>query len=74
MTDTEIELLNFGNRIKELREQKNMTLLKLAERAGLSIYELTEIEAGKIDVFFTTMDDISQGLDISLKEFFEYHA
>ncbi len=51
---TEI-LTEFGNRVKTLRLSENMTQKELAERAGLSVRTLVNMESGKETSFSTVI-------------------
>jgi len=40
-------LLEVGKRVKEIRLQKRLTQREVAERAGVSLFTMTQIEKGK---------------------------
>lgn len=60
-----------GNRIKELREEKNLTMEKLAYESGVSKGGLSEIERGIKEARLSTLLKITDRLEISLKDFFD---
>lgn len=62
--------MNVGERIKYLREQKNITVNKLANLAGVSQSYLREIELGNKQPTVEYLEYICWALNISLKEFF----
>lgn len=62
--------MNVGERIKELREQQNITVNKLANIAGVSQSYLREIELGLKQPTVEYLEYICFGLKISLQEFF----
>lgn len=62
--------MNVGERIKYFREQKSITVNKLANLAGVSQSYLREIELGKKQPTVEYLEYICWALDISLKEFF----
>ena len=62
--------MNVGERIKYFREQKSITVNKLANLAGVSQSYLREIELGKKQPTIEYLEYICWALDISLKEFF----
>lgn len=62
--------MNVGERIKNLREQQNITVNKLANLAGVSQSYLREIELGLKQPTVEYLEYICFGLKISLKEFF----
>ncbi|CAN7756184.1 helix-turn-helix transcriptional regulator [Paenibacillus sp. LjRoot153] len=53
----------FHNRLKELRQQQNLTLRKLGEKAGISYSILNSIENGRI----IPSKDVALALAIALK-------
>lgn len=62
--------MNVGERIKYFREQKSITVNKLANIAGVSQSYLREIELGNKQPTIEYLEYICWALDISLKEFF----
>ena len=46
--------------IRELRQNRNLTLQALAERAGLSVSYLSEIELGKKQPSLETIDRLAK--------------
>ena len=58
------------NRVKEIRQRKNLTLQKLAKKAGIGKSTLSEIERGVHTPSFETMIRISKALGVSLDELF----
>jgi transcriptional regulator with XRE-family HTH domain len=61
-----------GSRIKSLREQKGLTIEKLAYENDLAKGNLSEIEKGFVDPKFSTLERIADGLGISLKELINF--
>jgi transcriptional regulator with XRE-family HTH domain len=61
-----------GHRIKSLRKKKGLTIEKLAYENDLAKGNLSEIEKGKIDPKLSTLEKIADGLEISLKELFDF--
>ncbi len=61
-----------GMRIKQLREQKGLTIEKLAYENDLAKGNLSEIEKGLIDPRLSTLEKIAKGLDVKLKELLDY--
>lgn len=62
--------MNVGERIKYFREQKNISVNKLANLAGVSQSYLREIELGNKQPTVEYLEYICWALNISLKEFF----
>ncbi len=63
--------MNVGERIKSLREKKNITVNKLANLAGISQSYLREIELGNKQPTVEYLEYICAALNISLKDFFK---
>jgi len=61
-----------GQRIKALRKQKGLTIEKLAYENDLAKGNLSEIEKGAINPKLSTLEKIAAGLEISLKELFDF--
>ncbi len=62
--------MNVGERIKCFREQKKITVNKLANISGISQSYLREIELGLKQPTVEYLEYICFGLGISLQEFF----
>jgi transcriptional regulator with XRE-family HTH domain len=60
--------LGLGARLKQARQQRNFTLQDLAERANVSIGQLSKIENEKVPVTFCQFTAIRVALGISLSE------
>ena len=54
---------SFGNRIRELREQKGITQMQLAEKTGYSQSNIWRIENGKYSVGLDILAVIARALD-----------
>lgn len=62
--------MNVGLRIKELRENAELTVNKLANLAGISQSHLRDIELGNKNPTVETLSYFCDALGISLKQFF----
>ena len=62
---------NLGKRIKKLREERNLTQEKLAERATISLDYLGKIEVSINRPGLKTLLKISEALEISMEELFK---
>lgn len=62
--------MNVGERIKELRQEKNITVNKLANLAGVSQSYLRDLELGKKQPTVEYLEYICEALNISLEKFF----
>ncbi len=63
--------MNVGERIRTLREQKNITVNKLANLSGVSQSYLRDLELGNKQPTVEYLEYICYGLGITLKDFFE---
>jgi putative transcriptional regulator len=64
-------LERLGKRIKELRLSKNLTQFELAARLGKDHSSIARIEAGRINPSYLYLLELSKGLDIDIKAFFD---
>src|ERR1035437_7138098 len=56
--------LIFGLKLKQLRQDKNLSLAELSEKSGLSISYLNEVEKGKKYPKADKIAELSHALDI----------
>lgn len=61
-----------GKRIIHLRQNKGLTMEKLAYESGISKGGLSEIERGLKEPRISTLHKICESLGISLKDFFDF--
>lgn len=62
----------FGQKVKKLREQKKMSQLALAQRAGLDLTTINEIENGNRDPMLRTIWKIANALNVKLAQLFNF--
>ncbi len=60
----------FGGRLRQLRRQKGMTQVQLAERLGLDRSYLADIERGKRNVSLANLEIIAKGFGMTLSRLF----
>lgn len=60
-----------GRRLRDLRTERGYSLRVLAERSGLNINTLSLIENGKSSPSVSTLQQLSQALDVPIAAFFE---
>ena len=65
-----MDMIEVGERIKTLREQKFMNRNQLANYAGVSPTYIYQLEKGKKSPTVEYLSYICQGLGITLKDFF----
>lgn len=61
-------LTGFGNKLKELRTAKGLTLEQLAFEAEIELSQVHRVGKGKINPTLTTLIALAKGLDITLAE------
>lgn len=59
-----------GYKIKELREQKNMTQEELAEKSGVSRTIISFLENGSPNTTSKTLVNIARALDVTIDQLF----
>lgn len=62
----------FGKRIKHLRRLRNLTQAQLAEKIDLSINYISQIETGEATPTFKTLFLLTQGLNVEMKDLFDF--
>ena len=62
----------FGKRIKELRNQRNLTQSELAEKIGLSTNFIGMVERGERNTSVDKIFKLAYAFEISLSEFFKH--
>ncbi len=64
----EIIIKALGNRVRELRNSKKLSMEKLAELSDIDYRQLSYIELGQTDPSLSTLHALCRGLEISLAE------
>lgn len=59
-----------GEKIKELRQQRNLTLRDLSDQTGFSISFLSQVERGLSSLSISSLRTLAQSLGIDLSVFF----
>ncbi len=65
-------LKRFGNNIAKYRKLRNLTQEQLAERVGLSLPTIAELETGKNFIKASNLTKIVNTLNISYKDLFDF--
>jgi quercetin dioxygenase-like cupin family protein/DNA-binding transcriptional regulator YiaG len=60
-----------GTKLRELRNQRKLSLRALAERSGLNINTLSLIENGRISPSVSTLQQLARALEMPIAVFFE---
>lgn len=64
-------LIEVGNRIKEIRAEKNITQEELSKNSGLDRSYVSSIENGKRNSTIKAIDSIAKALGVSLSDIFK---
>lgn len=67
MTDIKIRV---GTRVKELRNQKNLSQEQLGFKAELDRTYITSVEAGRRNISIVALEKIIKALETNFSEFF----
>ena len=72
MKESEIEAFigKIGNRIRELRKERNMTQLDLAIKSNIDERQIQRLERGHTSATLKTLCKVTNGLDVSFIVFF----
>jgi transcriptional regulator with XRE-family HTH domain len=65
-------LLQFGKRLGEIKKQKGLSYRKIAENCDLDASFISKIEKGTENITLETILNLSYGLRIQPKEFFDF--
>lgn len=63
-----------GKRIQSFRRQLDLTQDQLAERAGISLKHLGEIERGRGNPTLTSLENLAAALNVSIVQLFGYES
>jgi transcriptional regulator with XRE-family HTH domain len=74
MADKKIEKIKieFGLKVKELRQTQNLTQLDLAAKVGIDIRSLRRIENGESEASLSTIYFIANALNVSTSDLFDF--
>lgn len=64
------EVLNLGERVRELRRARDWTLEQAAKQAGLARSTLSKIENGQMSPTYDALKKLAVGLEISIPQLF----
>ena len=70
MPGKEAPSVNVGNRLRELREERNISMRGLAAKSGLSANALSMIERGKTSPSVSTLYKLSDAMGVDITAFF----
>lgn len=61
-----------GERIKQIRSEKNISQQDLAAKCNFEKSNLSRLEAGRTDPKLSTLEKVATGLDVTLSELFNF--
>lgn len=64
--------MRFGQRMREIRKHKNLTILDLEATTGIDNGKISKIERGLINVEFYTIARIADALGVEIMDLFNY--
>ena len=64
--------LKLGQKVRFERVKRKLSQEELAEKANLNPRSISVLECGLTDVKLSTLISIAKGLDIDIKEFFNF--
>lgn len=63
---------NVGNRIKEIRAEKNISQQELADLCGFEGSNMSRLEAGRVNVTLSTLQKVADALGVKIIELFRF--
>lgn len=64
----------FGNHLRSLRLEKNLTQEELAFRAEICTSQIARIESGKLNTTISTVSSLARALDMLPSDLFGWYA
>lgn len=71
MSTKEKILARFAVHLTRLRKENGLSIRQLAAASGLEYSQIQRIEKGKVNLAFTTLTALAQGLEMDLAELLE---
>jgi transcriptional regulator with XRE-family HTH domain len=68
VTDIDEALQRLGERMRELRAERGLTQLRLAERSGISRPSIANVEAGRQNISLRQLCALAAALGIGVEE------
>ncbi len=63
----------FGNRLRNLRKEKELSQEKLANLSNVTISQISRIERGEINPTLSTLGVIAAAMNVSLTELMDFN-
>lgn len=70
--DLDILKIKLGEHIRSLREEKGISVRQFALQAGVEHPQLINIEKGRVDLKLSTLNKISNALNVKIASLFEF--
>jgi transcriptional regulator with XRE-family HTH domain len=64
--------IRFGLHLKKLRKSKNLSLRRLAAKCNIEHADITRYEKGQINITMASLIELSEGLEIPLKDLMDF--
>lgn len=65
-------LIQFGKRLKFLRQSKNLTLRKMALLCNVEYADIQRYEAGKLNITLLSLAELAKALEVEPKELLDF--
>jgi transcriptional regulator with XRE-family HTH domain len=66
------EIVQFGENVRRLRLAKGLTQLDLETATGIDRGDISRIENGRMDIQFSSIIKLAEGLEISTRDLFSF--
>ena len=73
-TEFSTELSKLGNRLKQVRKHRKLTLLDLEVLSGINDSDISRYERGLENIEFQTIFKLSKALEIDVKTLLDYEG
>ena len=66
------EIVQFGENVRRIRIAKGLTQLDLEAATGIDRGDISRIENGRMDIQFSSIIKLAEGLETTTSELFKY--
>jgi transcriptional regulator with XRE-family HTH domain len=67
-------LLQFGKRLKALRQSKKLTLRKMAQLCNIEYADIQRYETGKVNITLLSLAELAKALEVEPKDLLDFFA
>ncbi|MEE1896983.1 helix-turn-helix transcriptional regulator [Flavobacterium rakeshii] len=64
--------ISLGKKLKELRNEKKLSLRQLAQRCDLDYSDISKYEKGEVNIQLSTVYELARGLNVQPKDLFNF--